>query len=199
MIRHILAQKRTDTVFLYGVSLGGNIATNIVAEEEFSETFKAAAIIQPSLDLGAAVHNLSVSLWGFYDFWFMKCLYVMHERVGSIPMFEQTFNSHSRKYGYGIDVKEFWAKTWFAGEMSRKYTQMIYEMDDVNAAYKKYSSIDRVQTIKTPTLMLKSEDDPVVGDKAIDEVKILANPNMLLVKTKYGGHLGYYETITAKD
>ena len=107
--------------------MGGNLAANIIAEEEFSSQFKAAAIIQPSLDLAKATDNLKISLWGFYDFWFQRGFYVMHERVGSIPMLERTFNAYSRKYGYGIDFKQFLVKTWCASEMSEKYPELIYQ------------------------------------------------------------------------
>ena len=51
----------------------------------------------------------------------------MHERVGSIPMLERTFNAYSRKYGYGIDFNQFLVKTWSASEMSEKYPELIYQ------------------------------------------------------------------------
>jgi len=44
--------------------------------------------------------------------------------------------------------------------------------------------------------VLKSGNDPLIGDSGIDEQVILSNPNIILAKTKYGGHLGYYEAWT---
>jgi len=42
-------------------------------------------------------------------------------------------------------------------------------------------------------MVLKSMNDPLIGDNGIDEEILLANPNIMIAKTKYGGHLGYYE------
>ena len=45
-------------------------------------------------------------------------------------------------------------------------------------------------------MVLKSKNDPLIGDNGIDETVLLTNPNIILAKTKYGGHLGYYEGFT---
>ena len=42
-------------------------------------------------------------------------------------------------------------------------------------------------------LVLKSDNDPIIKDNGIDEEVLLQNPNVIVGKTKYGGHLGYYE------
>ena len=54
--------------------------------------------------------------------------------------------------------------------------------------------IDRIQNI--PLFILKAENDPITGPDGIDEERILENPNVILGKTKYGGHLGYFESFT---
>ena len=45
----------------------------------------------------------------------------------------------------------------------------------------------------TPIFVMKSGNDPIIGD-TIDEEKLLENDNIVLGKTKYGGHLGFYES-----
>lgn len=67
--------------------------------------------------------------------------------------------------------------------MSRKYPELIYQCGSLEEASQKFSAINYIHKIKAPTLVFKSEDDPVVGNATIDEKRVLANPNILLVKT----------------
>ena len=48
--------------------------------------------------------------------------------------------------------------------------------------------------IKRPTFFMNAIDDPIIGEKAIDYEVFDKNENVLLGTTKYGGHLGYYES-----
>ena len=41
-------------------------------------------------------------------------------------------------------------------------------------------------------LVICSENDPLIG-KGIDEARLLEQTDVVVCKTKLGGHLGYYE------
>lgn len=45
-------------------------------------------------------------------------------------------------------------------------------------------------------MIIKAENDPIIGPEAIDEEKLIKNPNIIIAKTKYGGHLGYFQSYT---
>jgi len=36
-------------------------------------------------------------------------------------------------------------------------------------------------------------NDPIIGNECIDEDRALKNPNIILGKTNYGGHVGYFQ------
>lgn len=61
--------------------------------------------------------------------------------------------------------------------------------------YEKTSCSLRIPNIKTPTLFMNSLDDPIVGADAIDYELFKSNPNTVLATNKFGGHLGYHQTI----
>ena len=57
------------------------------------------------------------------------------------------------------------------------------------------SSINTVHKIKNiPVLVFYTENDP--GPKVTEEMqaKLSQNDNILMAKTKYGGHLAYFES-----
>ena len=44
-----------------------------------------------------------------------------------------------------------------------------------------------------PILVIKAENDPIIGKYGIDDLKLSSIPNVVVGKTQYGGHMGYYE------
>lgn len=53
-----------------------------------------------------------------------------------------------------------------------------------------------IGNIKKPTLFIQAMDDPVCGYESIptdDEIR--KNPNLALIKTAGGGHVGYYTNV----
>ena len=65
--------------------------------------------------------------------------------------------------------------------------------DPIEVVRKNASGIYKLPQINIPTMIFKAENDPIIGD-AISDQKVLGvrNPNILLAKTKYGGHLGFF-------
>ena len=53
----------------------------------------------------------------------------------------------------------------------------------------------RIPNIKVPCLFMCSLDDPIVGSQSIDYDVFNSNENCVLATTKYGGHIGYYESV----
>ncbi len=43
-------------------------------------------------------------------------------------------------------------------------------------------------------MIIKAINDPVVGPDGIDEDALIKNPNIIVAKTQYGGHLSYLES-----
>lgn len=61
------------------------------------------------------------------------------------------------------------------------------------AYYRDASSGDSVMAIRTPTLCLHAEDDPIVANEAVPYEEIKTNPYVVMCSTRGGGHLCWFE------
>ncbi len=50
-----------------------------------------------------------------------------------------------------------------------------------------------MNSIRVPTLCIQAENDPISGSHAIPYEIIKKNPNIMLLLTKSGGHIGFLE------
>ena len=132
--------------------------------------------------------NIEKRLFGFYNYFLGKNLKKKIELM-SPNMREAFFDNH------GIDITETLSKSRHLIDIDTHMTSVAFGYGDVKNYYDKASSVHRVPSIKTPTMFLMAEDDPIVGEKAIDIRSCEENPYCILAVTKQGGHLGYFESI----
>ncbi len=96
------------------------------------------------------------------------------------------------------------------GNAQREYDRFLYEIDDYSGKnenqqggeykflkqtrghYKK-TAASEISKIKVTTLILHSDDDPIVAGSLIDWNKIPENKNIIILNTKRGGHCSWYE------
>ena len=80
-------------------------------------------------------------------------------------------------------------------ELDEAVTRRQYGYESVDAYYAAASSDQRLDLITAPTLLLNAYDDPIVPGASLRRAveSCLANPNMLMVLTSHGGHLGWCE------
>ena len=65
--------------------------------------------------------------------------------------------------------------------------------------YRDISTIHRIPNIKVPFFIMNTLDDPIVGQACMDYDVFKTNENVILVTTKYGGHLGYFEDVLGTE
>lgn len=68
-------------------------------------------------------------------------------------------------------------------------TSKIYKYKTVDDYYRDSCSIDFINDIKVPTLIINAEDDPFVCPSVLKN----SNPNIIMAVTETGGHLGFSE------
>ncbi|ANB14843.1 putative carboxylic ester hydrolase [Sugiyamaella lignohabitans] len=78
-------------------------------------------------------------------------------------------------------------------EFDDLYTAPFFGFDSSSDYYRLGSSVHRLTSIRTPTLILNSLDDPVVSELGIPYAEAKVNPYTYLVTTSVGGHLGWFE------
>ncbi|XP_039006296.1 embryogenesis-associated protein EMB8-like isoform X2 [Hibiscus syriacus] len=67
----------------------------------------------------------------------------------------------------------------------------------VDTYYRRSSSINYIENVSVPLLCVSAMDDPVCTSEAIPWDECRVNENIVLATTPHGGHLAYYEGITA--
>ena len=77
--------------------------------------------------------------------------------------------------------------------MWHNYTRHVFNHSTFEEMTEFGSAINSIDKIKnTKVFIIKSMNDPIIGSYCIDEDRVLRNPNIILGKTNYGGHVGYY-------
>ncbi|KDO63070.1 hypothetical protein CISIN_1g0083711mg, partial [Citrus sinensis] len=78
-------------------------------------------------------------------------------------------------------------------------TRVLGKFETVDAYYRHSSSANFVRNVSVPLLCISTLDDPVCTREAIPWDECRANEKIILATTRHGGHLAFYEGITAKS
>ncbi|KAE8698824.1 Alpha/beta-Hydrolases superfamily protein isoform 2 [Hibiscus syriacus] len=76
-------------------------------------------------------------------------------------------------------------------------TRILGKFETVDTYYRRSSSINYIENVSVPLLCVSAMDDPVCTSEAIPWDECRVNENIVLATTPHGGHLAYYEGITA--
>ncbi|KAK7343828.1 hypothetical protein VNO77_12876 [Canavalia gladiata] len=76
-------------------------------------------------------------------------------------------------------------------------TRIVGKYETVDTYYRRCSSSIYVQSVSIPLLCISALDDPVCTREAIPWDECRANKNVVLATVKHGGHLAFFEGITA--
>ncbi|XP_024530780.1 phospholipase ABHD3 [Selaginella moellendorffii] len=79
------------------------------------------------------------------------------------------------------------------------FTITVGKFETVDDYYRRSSSAHLVGSVAVPLLAVNSRDDPLCTKEAIPWDECRLNPNVLLAVTRHGGHLAYFEGLTAKS
>jgi predicted alpha/beta-fold hydrolase len=164
---------------LIGVSLGGNVLLKWLGErgESAPQAVRAAATISVPYDLAAASRNLESGFGPHYVRYFLDSL-----KPKALAFAER----HPGK----VDVdgvraaKTFWAYDDAA-------VAPVHGFEDAADYYARSSSIDFVDRIGVPTLLLSAVDDPFLPPEVLPQVERRASPSVECRFTPKGGHTGF--------
>ena len=84
-------------------------------------------------------------------------------------------------------------------QFDERYTAPHGGFRDAADYYARTSSLKVIERIRVPTLILHAADDPLIPDGPFRDPSIAANPNVLLVLTGRGGHVGFIARASAHE
>eukprot|EP00002_Diphylleia_rotans_P010984 TRINITY_DN2178_c0_g1_i2.p1 TRINITY_DN2178_c0_g1~~TRINITY_DN2178_c0_g1_i2.p1 ORF type:complete len:447 (-),score=64.44 TRINITY_DN2178_c0_g1_i2:668-2008(-) len=181
MVLRIIRYRYPNSPF-YGVgfSLGANIITKYSGEPD--SLLNAVISIGNPFDLQKSMSMLARHV---YDLIYNRAL------AGNlVELFEKNYDQFSKVPG--IDVESV-KKCKSVRDFDDRFTRIVFGYPTVDTYYRRASSCNYVSHIPFPALLISAADDPVCSQSSIPIDECLSNPNVTLVVTSTGGHLGFYE------
>lgn len=167
--------KGQNEQYLVGYSLGGNLILKAVAElnKPYSPV-KGACAISPSIDLAASVVCLNKGINKIYQHNFLLSLKNKIRLKGKL--FPNRYDC--RKLEQINNIYSF----------DDSYTAPDAGFRDAAHYYQESSAIFSVNKIKTPTLIIAAQDDPLVPFQSFSTIN---NANIKIYAPQSGGHVGF--------
>jgi uncharacterized protein len=175
-IKHLKAQTPDSPFVLIGFSLGGNIVLKMGGElgSLAGQFLNGLIAISPPVDLFSSVVMLGKEENAIYENYFIRLMLAdvryRHKKFKDLPRV---------KLPRRLKIYEF----------DQLYTAPQYGFRDANDYYMKCSAGQLVEDIAIPCKILLSEDDPIISAHSIDAYQLPSN--VVVFKTKQGGHMGY--------
>ncbi|CEM20095.1 unnamed protein product [Vitrella brassicaformis CCMP3155] len=198
-VHHIHERFPHNPLFLVGFSLGGNLMVKFLSEEGHpggaAELITAAVAVANPWDLvrlSVVRPTLSVR---FYRF--LMCIPLKHlvrsnwhqiSRLAEPPYSVMTSDELE-------DIRRYVNNPFTGGfpAFDEVATSKAHGHRTAQEYYTEASSARYVESIKTPLLAINALDDPVVHPSSLPRAQILANPNIILITTDRGGHIGWMD------
>ena len=178
VINHILIKKGYSEIYLKGFSLGGNIVLKYLGEfQDHSPKIKAAiAVSVPCLLFGSCVelHKLKNKPYAINFLIYLKRR--LREKQISYP------DMISKQ---AIDA----VKT--LKQFDDVYTAPAHGYKDALDYYEKCSSLQFLENIKVPTLLINAKNDSFLSNECYPFEVAANNRNLYLEVPEYGGHVAF--------
>ena len=180
IINHAIKVKNYKEIYLKGISLGGNVILKYLGERDeiFPEVKAAIAISTPCYLKGSAKELHAFKNILFHDRFKKHLLKSLKSKQQNFPdrLSEEEFNS----------IKTL-------NDFDNIYTSKAHGFTDADDYYEKSSSLQFLQNIKIPTLIINALNDSFLSAECYPVKDAKNNPNLYLEMPKYGGHVGFVD------
>ena len=176
----------TRPLMAVGFSLGGNILLKYLGEqgEKNAAGLSAAVAVSVPYDLSAGAVALERrGLTKVYAGYFLRSLLAKVRAKARVK--KETLASI-------LDLDAVWASATIR-DFDEAATARLHGFADAEDYYRRSSSNRFLQSVRVPTLLIHSLDDPFLPTAALPLSVIEANPFLSLSLTECGGHVGFFE------
>lgn len=181
VVRRLAADNPDQPIVLAGFSLGGNVLLKWLGEQgtNVPQQVRAAAAMSVPYDLEAGSRNIEHGFARLYNWHFLRSL---------LRKARAKLETHPGAFDAGALAR---AKTIF--EFDDVVTAPLHGFRDAHDYYTRSSARHFLSSIRRPTLLLSSSDDPFLPSNVLDDVFMVAKENRFITAEahRFGGHVGF--------
>ena len=179
ILTELVERDRLPSIFLTGFSMGGQIVLKLAGElgEAAPAELKGVCAVSPAIDLAACAARISSRSNWLYQYRFMSSLRRRIRRKKQLfPALYDTKNLRRVR-----TIRDF----------DDRYTSEHGGFADADDYYARSSAIRVAARIRTPTLIIHAEDDPIIPFSSFREEAVTSNPYIIRLTPPHGGHVGF--------
>uniref|UniRef100_A0A3B3R075 Phospholipase ABHD3 n=1 Tax=Paramormyrops kingsleyae TaxID=1676925 RepID=A0A3B3R075_9TELE len=179
-IAHIKSIYPSAPLIAAGVSMGGMLLATYLGRVGKDTCLQGAAVFSAGWDVFESTASLERPLNHLLFNWYLvSCLKASLYRSKSV--FENV-----------IDINHV-MKARTIREFDERFTSVIFDYATNNDYYREASPVHRLKSVQIPMLCLNAADDIFSPGYAIPVERVKQNPNLALLVTSHGGHIGFLE------
>jgi hypothetical protein len=179
VIRELAEREGLPCLLVAGFSMGGNLALKMAGEmgEAAPAALRGVCAISPALDLRAITENLRRPSNRPYQWIFVRGLRRLVERKAEL-------------YPKLYDTKGL-ERLYTVRGFDELYTAPHGGFTGADNYYERASALGFVPRIRVPTLVIQSQDDPLVPFASLRRAEVSANPSVVAATPTHGGHVAF--------
>ncbi|MGB1322377.1 MAG: hydrolase [Vibrio gallaecicus] len=167
-----------------GISLGGNMLANYLADYADDPLLSAATIVSAPFDLASCSSRIEQGFSKIYKKYLLNSLKDNALKKGQILLDELGISAESIK-----NIRHLY-------EFDERITAPLHGFKNAQDYYVKCSALSKLQKIKLPTQIIHAKDDPFMTDAVIPKFVLPENIDYRLFQ--HGGHVGFITGNTLK-
>ncbi|HYE13946.1 MAG TPA: alpha/beta fold hydrolase [Pyrinomonadaceae bacterium] len=186
-VSELASRDRVRRIYVAGFSMSGNMVLKLAGDYGGAAPEELAGVcaVSPSIDLSGCADRIELRSNAVYRASFMRSLRGRMRRKQRL---------HPELY----DVRGL-RRVRTIRQFDDRYTARHGGYGDASSYYERASSLGVIPRIRTPTLIIHAEDDPIIPAEPFRSPSITDNPDVLLVLTSRGGHVGFLSGDPAGD
>ena len=179
VLEELAGREELSEIYLAGFSMSGNMVLRLAGDygREAPPALKGVAAVSPSIDLDSCAGALESRGNALYRWNFVKHLRNRVRRKGRLSPGKYDTRALRRVR----TIREF----------DEQITAPHGGFRDASDYYARTSSRAVLKEIRVPALIIHSADDPLIPVEPFLDKAIADNPEVLLVLTRRGGHVGF--------
>lgn len=188
ILQELSMNHQVGEFFLSGVSMGGNILLKLMGEwgSDFPIDVRAAGVISPLVDLTTAWKVLERPSNFLFQHHF-------------VTNFKRRIQRHRSALSPFVDVEAL-LQIRTLRQFDQLFTAPLAGFRDAFEYYEKASALPYLKDIRIPTLLIHSQDDPLLSGEPFTQPETRSNSSLLMSLTRQGGHVGFLErTLSGED